>query len=77
MNTKQFKDTIRRLTAVPADARDQFIALASNLSSDEQRRVLAHLEGINADLQRNDLGLSSSLDRHSLMLQQIEQQDLS
>lgn len=76
MNAKQFKDAIRRLKAVPADACDQFLSLASGLSSEEQEGILIHLTAIDAELQKNEREQAATLARGQAMVNQIEQHDM-
>jgi hypothetical protein len=76
MDASQFTQAIRGLKAVPAEQRDQFVALGKKLSPEDRKLILTHLEGIEADLQKNETRYSASAESHRLMIKQVEDNDM-
>ncbi len=71
-----FQERLLKLTALPQETVKEMIGLAVKLTTEDRETIIAHLEGIDADLRRSDERRSASVDRHGLMLRQVEEHDL-
>ncbi len=76
MNTQDFAAAVRRMAGLPDAVREKFLALADKMSPEDRKRIIAQLITLDADLNANDHRYLASIQRTSLMIREVRENDL-